>query len=178
MIENSSNAVFPFTWSPKAQMRVANLTLTSLEEFDIKQYQTVLCQPTDFEMYTTEPESFSFPIIFEPETVQAALTYNNSDLNFHINKDEKNVSERLTLGVRNSIEFEDITVSFNPIRQNYSMIALNDFSVRKTQSFDFRLIFPLLIAVPILLIASLYWKTKRKKPSLNDHGNLISCKKS
>ncbi|HJW98480.1 MAG TPA: transglutaminase-like domain-containing protein [Candidatus Bathyarchaeia archaeon] len=178
MIENSSNAVFPFTWSPRAQMRVANLTLTSLEEFDIKQYQTVLCQPTDLETYATEPESFSFPIIFEPETVQAALTFNNSDLNFHIMKDEENVSKKLTLGVLNSIEFGDITVSFNPVRQNYSMIVLNDFSVRKTQSFDLRLIFPLLIAVPILLIVSLYWKAKRKKPSLNDHGKLISSKKS
>jgi hypothetical protein len=159
-------------------MRVANLTLTSLEEFDIEQYRTVLCQPTDFETYATEPESFSFPIIFEPETVQAALTFNDSDLNFHIRNDEKNVSKKLALGVLNSIEFEDTTVSFNPVRQNYSMIVLNDFSVRKTQPFDLRWIFPLLIAAPILLIVSLYWKIKRKKPSLNDHGKLVSSKKS
>jgi hypothetical protein len=178
MIENSSEAIFPFTWFPKTPMRVANLTLTNLEEFDVRQHQTVLCQPTDLETYTNAPESFGFPIVFEPEVVQAALTFNNSDLTFHVRKNGESVSKKLTLGVLNNIEFEDITVSFNPELQNYSMITLNDFSVQKTQSLDLRFIFPLAIAVPVLLIVLLYWKSRRKKTSLNDHGKLISSEKS
>jgi len=178
MIQNSSDAIFPFTWLPKTQMRVANLTLTSLEEFDINEYRTVLCQPTDLNVYESNPESFSFPIVFEPETVQASLTSNNSDLTFHIGKDKESISRELTLGVMNNIDFEGLSVSFTPVRLNYTMIALNSFSVQKTQSYDYRIIIPFLLAVPILLAVTYHWRRKRGKGSLHDRGNLISSEKS
>jgi hypothetical protein len=178
MIQNSSDAIFPFTWLPKTRMRIADLTLTSLEEFDVNKYGTMLCQPTDIEAYESNPERFSFPIVYEPETIQAALTSNNSDLIFHISKGKESISRKLTLGVLNSVEFESLKVSFTPAHQNNTMVALNDFSVQRTQSFDYRIIIPLLIAIPILSIAMFYWRRKGAKTSLHDHGNLISSDKS
>jgi hypothetical protein len=178
MIENSSDAMFPFSWLPKTKMRVANLTLTNPEEFDINEYGTVLCQPTDSETYESNPDGFSFPIIFEPDIVQASLTFNDSDLMFHVSKGRQSTSRKLTLGVMNDIDFEGLCVSFIPVRLNHIIVSLNSFSVQKTQSFDYRIIVPLFIAVPVLLAVTYYWRRKRGRASLHDRGNLISSEKS
>ena len=178
MIQNSCDAMFPFTWLPKTKMRVANLTLTNPEEFDINEYGTVLCQPTDSETYESNPGGFSFPIIFEPDIIQASLTFNDSDLIFHVSKGKQSTSRKLTLGVMNDINFEDLRVSFTPVRLNHIIVSLNSFSVQKTQSFDYRIIVPLFIAVPVLLAVTYYWRRKRGKASLHDRGNLISSEKT
>ena len=178
MIENSSEAMFPFSWLPKTKMRVANLTLTNPEDFDINEYETVLCQPTDSETYESNPDGFSFPIIFEPDIIQASLTFNDSDLMFHVSKGMQNTSRKLTLGVTNDIDFEGLRVSFTPLRLDHIIVSLNSFSVQKTQSFDYRIIVPLFIAAPVLLAVTYYWRRKRGKASLHDHGNLISSEKS
>jgi hypothetical protein len=178
MIENSSDAVFPFTWSPETMMRVANLTLTTPEQFDINEYGTILCQPTETEIFESDPEGFSFPLLFAPETVQAALTSNGSQLSFHISKDSENVSRELTMGVMNNIEFEDISVSFTPERQNHTMIALNNFSIQKNAPLEYTIGVPILVAVPIFLGVTYFWKRRRNKRRLHDHGNLISSEKS
>jgi hypothetical protein len=177
MIENSSDAMFPFSWLPKTKMRVANLTFTNPEEFDTNEYGTVLCQPTESETYESNPDGFSFPIIFEPDIVQASLTFNDSDLIFHVRKGKQSISRKLTLGVMNDIDFEDIRVSFIPVRLDHIIVSLNSFSVQKTQSFDYRIIIPLLIAVPVLIAVTYYWRKKRGKTSLHDRGNLISSEK-
>ncbi len=166
MIENSSDAMFPFSWLPKTKMRVANLTLTNPEEFDINEYGTVLCQPADSETYESNPDGFSFPIIFEPDIVQASLTFNDSDLIFHVSKGRQSTSRKLMLGVTNDIDFEGLRVSFTPVRLNHIIVSLNGFSVQKTQWFDYRIIVPLFIAVPVLLAVSYYWRRKRGKASL------------
>lgn len=163
MVENSSDAAFPFTWLPKTEMRVANLTFASIEQFDVNEFGTVLCQPTSTQAYASDPDRFSFPIVFEPETIQAALTYNNSDVTFHISKGEENSSKRLSLGVVNNVEFEGLSVSFKPILQSNGIVALTSFSVQRTQTIDYRILTALIVAVPILLISTYYWRRKRIK---------------
>jgi Transglutaminase-like superfamily len=178
MIENSSGAVYPFTWFPETMMRVANLTLTTPEQFDINEYRTILCQPTETETFESDPTDFSFPLLFAPETVQAALTSNGSQLSFHISKGSENVSRELTIGVMNNIEFEDISVSFTPERQNHAMIALNNFSIQKSVPLEYTIGVPILIAVPIFFGVTYFWKRRRNKRRLHDRGNLISSEKS
>jgi hypothetical protein len=163
MVENSSDATFPFSWLPNAMMRVANLTLTSVEEFDVNQYGTVLCQPVDAVSYGSNPDGFSFPIIFEPETVQTGLTYNGSELSFHISKGEENASKKINLGSLNSMDFAGLSISFTPILQSNGMIALTDFSALKTQEFDYRILIPFLVAVPIILVFTYYRRRNRTK---------------
>jgi len=162
MTENSSDAMFPFTWHPEVLMRVANLTLSHLEAFKINDYGTVLSQPIDVEIYEANPDGFSFPIIFEPEIVQAALTLNGSDITFHLSKGERKISKTLVLGQINKIEFEGLGVSFTPIHQG-DMIVLNNFSVNELWIFDVRILIPIVAAVPILIFW-FYWKRKRVKP--------------
>ena len=163
MIENSSDAMFPFTWLPEVSMRVANLTFSHTEAFDINEYGTVLSQPVDVTTFEAYPDKFSFPIIFEPETVQAALTRNGSDLTFHLNKDEKKTSKTLILGETNNIKFEGLSVSFEPVRQG-DMIVLHNFAVQELWMFDIKILIPFVAAVPIILIFWLYLKRKRIKP--------------
>lgn len=163
MIENSSDAMFPFTWLPKTLMRIANLTLSSLEAFNINEYKTVLSQPIDGALYETGPEKFSFPIIFKPKMVQAALTWNGSDIVFHISSGEKKTSRTLILGKTNNIEFEGLGLSFKPIHQGDITILYN-FSVQEPWMFDFRILIPLVAAVPLILIFWSYRKRKKIKP--------------
>lgn len=163
MIENSSDAMFPFTWVPEVSMRVANLTFSHTEAFNIKEYKTVLSQPVDVAKYETDPDKFSFPIIFEPETVQAALTRNGSNLTFHLNKDEKTASKSLILGETNNIEFEGISVSFKPVRQG-DLIILHDFTVQELWMLDAKIFIPFVVVVPVVLVFWLYLKRKRIKP--------------
>jgi len=163
MVENSSDATFPFSWLPNTMMRVANLTLTSVGEFDVNQYGTVLCQPVDAVSYGSNPDGFSFPIIFEPETVQTGLTYNGSDLWFHVSKGEENASKKINLDSLNSMNFAGLSISFTPILQSNGMIALTNFSVLKTQEFDYRILIPLVVAVPIILVFTYYRRRNRIK---------------
>jgi len=163
MIENSSDAMFPFTWLPKSLIRVANLTLRSFEAFNINEYGTVLSQPVDEHLYETSPDEFSFPLIFKPQTIQAALTWNGSDLVFHLSSGEKKTYKTLILGETNNIEFESFGLSFRPIRQGDITILYN-LSVQELRMFDFRILIPLIAAVPAILIFWLYRKRKRIKP--------------
>jgi len=165
MVENSSDAMFPFTWFPKNLMRVAaNLTFSELEAFNINEYGTVLSQPVEEELYETDPDKFSFPIVFEPKILQAALTWNGSDIIFHLSSEEKNTSKTLILGETNRIEFEGFGLSFKPISQGDTVILTN-FSVYKLWVFDIRILIPLVVAVPAILIYWLYRKRRKIKPS-------------
>ncbi len=164
MTENSSDAIFPFTWLPEVSMRVANLTFSHMEAFNINEYGTVLSEPVDVNIYEADPDKFSFQVIFEPETVQAALTQNGSDLTFHFNKsDDKTTSKTLILGETNNIEFEGLSVSFKPVRQG-DIIILHNFTVQELWMFDVRILIPFVAAVPAVLIFWWYLKRKRIKP--------------
>jgi len=162
MIENSSDAMFPFTWVPEASMRVANLTFSSFEAFNINEYGRVLSQPVDAELYETDPDQFSFPLIFEPEIVQAALTWNGSDITFHLSRGEKKTSKTLIMEETNNIRFEGLGVSFKPVRQG-DMVILHSFSVQELWMFDVKILIPVIAAVPAILIFWLYWKRKKIK---------------
>ncbi len=155
--------MFPFTWLPEALMRIANLTFGGFEAFDINEYGTVLSQPIDAELHTTSPDKFSFPIIFEPEMVQAALTRNGSDIAFHLSRGEKKTSKTLIPEETNSIEFEGLGVSFKPVHHG-DMVILHNFSVQKLWMFDVRILIPFVAAVPVILIFWLCWKRRKIKP--------------
>jgi len=159
MIENSSDAMFPFTWSPKILMRVANLTLSSFEDFNVNEYGTVLSQPVDEDLYETSPDDFSFPLIFKSERVQAALTWNGSDTVFHLSNEEKKTNRTLILEKTNTIEFESFGLSFKPVRQGDTIVLYN-FSVHELWIFDFRILIPFVAAVPAVLI---YWSYRKRK---------------
>ncbi len=163
MIENSSDAMFYLTWLPEVLMRVASLKLTQLEAFDIDEYGKVLCQPVDVELYMTSPDKFSFPLILETETVQAALTLNGSDITFHLGSEEKKTSKALILEKKNNVRFEGLSVSFKPVNQG-DMVVLHDFSVRELGMFDFRILISFVAVVPVILVFWLYWKRKRTRP--------------
>jgi len=159
MVENSSDAMFPFTWSPKILMRVANLTFSSFEDFNVNEYGAVLSQPVNEDLYETSPDDFSFPLIFKPKRVQAALTWNDSDVVLHISNEEKKSNKTLILGKTNTIEFESFGLSFKPIRQGGTIILYN-FSVQELQMVDLRILIPLVAAVPAVLI---YWSYRKKR---------------
>ena len=160
MIQNSSNAIFPFTWLPETLMRIANLTFGSFEAFNINEYGTVLSQPINEELYETNPDMFSFPIIFEPEMVHASLTWNGSDLTFHLSRGEKKTSKMLIAEEANSIEFEGLCVSFKPIHQG-DVVILHDFLVQELLMFDVKILIPLVGAVPVILIFCFFWKRRK-----------------
>ncbi len=162
MVENSSDAIFPFTWLPDVSMRVANLTFSHTETFNVNEYGTVLSQPVDVRMYEADPEKFGFPIIFEPEIVQAALTRNGSDLSFHIIKKGKATSNTLILGEVNTINFEGLSVSFKPVQQG-DTIFLDNFTVQELWMFDVKFLI-LFAAIPAILVFWMYMKRKRVKP--------------
>lgn len=157
MIENSSDAMFPFTWLPKTLMRVANLTFGSFETFDINEYGTVLSQPVDVELYETDSDKFRFPIIFEPEMVQAALTQNGSDITFHLIKGDKEKSKTLIPEEINSIGFEGLSVSFEPVHHG-DVVILHNFSVQEPGMFDVKILILVVVFVPAILILGLFWK--------------------
>lgn len=163
MIENSSDAMFPFTWLPKTLIRVANLTFGGFKTFEINEYGTVLSQPVDVELYETNSDKFSFPIIFEPEIVQAALTRNGSDITFHLIKKDKKISKTLIPEETNSIVFEGLSVSFEPVHHN-DVVILHNFSVQKPWMFDVKILISLVAVVPAILIIWLFWKKKKIKP--------------
>jgi hypothetical protein len=163
MIQNSSDAEFPFSWFPNTVMRVTNLTMTDIQEFDINQYGTLFCQPIDLNYYESNPDSFSFPITFEPETVKTALTYDGPNLAFHVNKQDQNFSKNIQIGSVCNIEFAGLSFSFTPILESNGMIALTKFTATKILGIDYRMLIPLVAIIPILLIFAYYRKRKPKK---------------
>jgi len=162
MTENSSDAALPFTWLPKAGMRVANLTFGDVELFEVNQYRTILSEPIDKELFEKEPTKFSFPIVFKPEIVYAAITQEGTHLTFSLFKENENASKPLTMGESNSVTFRGIVVSFKPIRhQNF--LVLQDFAVHETGKFDLRILVPV-VGVPVVIVAVwLYWKRRKTK---------------
>jgi hypothetical protein len=163
MTSNSSDAIFPFSWSPQKLMNVANLTFSGFEAFNINEYGTVLSQPVDDALYNADPDEFSFPIIFEPEIVQAALTRSGSDIIFHVSSEDRSTFKTLKIGETNKIEFEGIGVSFKPILQG-DMLILYNFSVYKLWTFDLRILIPLVGAAVAVPVFWLYWKRRKIKP--------------
>jgi transglutaminase-like putative cysteine protease len=162
MVENSSDARFPFSWFPSALMRVSNLTLSSFETSTINEYGTVLSQPVDEGMYATMPDKFSFPIILKSNTVQAALTLNGSEVVFHLSSGEESTCKTLILGETNNIQLENISLSFKPVRQG-NIIILYNFAVGTVLVFDSRIIIPLIAIAAAVPLLWLYWKKRRIK---------------
>ena len=161
MIENSSDASFPFQWLPKIRIRIANLTFNDVGLFDVNQYGTVLTEPIDAQLFQREPSKLGFPIVFEPETVYAAVTRRDLNLTFSLIQGEQNASKQLGLGELNSLTLNDLVVSFIPIqRQNF--LVLQDFTVREIARLDIRVLVPI-IAVPLVIVTFvLYWKTRKR----------------
>jgi len=161
MIENSSDAAFPFTWLPKVRMRVANLTFGDVSLFDVKQYRTVLSEPIDAELFRNDPTKFSFPIVFKPEIVYAALTKQGSHLTFSLFNGNENVSKTLTIGEPSSVALGDVAVSFKPVHQE-NFLVLQDFVVWEIWKFDVRILVPV-VGVPVaLVVVLLFWKKRRQ----------------
>jgi len=164
VIENSSDAAFPFAWLPEIPMRVANLTFGNVEAFNINEYRTVLCQPVDKALFDANPESFSFPVLFlEPDILYAAVTQDGSNLAFSLIKGKEKVSQVLTLNQTNSVSLENITLSFTPIRQD-DFVVLHNF-VQEGWRLDLRIFIIPIIGVPVALISWFYLRRKRTKPS-------------
>jgi len=161
MVENSSDAMFPFVWFPEVPMRVANLTFSNVELFEVNEYRTVLSEPVDTELFKKDPAKFSFPIAFKPEKiVYAAITQEGSDLTFSLIEGKENASKMLTLGESNSVTLGDLTVSFKPIKQE-DFLVLQDFTVGEIWKFDVRFLVPI-VGVPIVVVAVwLYWKRRK-----------------
>jgi hypothetical protein len=157
MIENSSNAMLPFTWLPAAPMRVANLTFGDVELFDVNEFRTVLSEPTDVELFIKDPTKFRFPIVFKPEIVYAAIIQEGSNLTFSLFKGKENASTSLTLGEWNTAALGDLMVSFKPIRQE-NFLILQGFTVGEVWKFDIRLLVPI-VGVPVVaVVVWLYWR--------------------
>jgi len=159
MVENSSDAMFPFFWIPEIPMRVANLTFSYVEAFNINEYPTVLVEPIDSEVFEQNPDGFSFPIAFKPDVVYAAITQSGANLTVTLMKDKESASKLLVLEDSNSITLGDITLSFKPIRQG-DFVFLQNFFVQKIWEFDFRVLIPIIGVPVVLLIVWLYWKRK------------------
>jgi hypothetical protein len=160
-VENSADGVFPFGWLPEVPMRVANLTFDEVSLFDANEYGTVLSEPIDLEVFKTDPQKFTFPIVVElNSTIFASLTRQGSNLAFSVYNGDENLSKTVTVGELNSIGFQDITVSFKPNWMG-DYVALQDFSVTGTWKFDVRLLVPI-IGIPVIAVTAwLYWRRRR-----------------
>lgn len=162
MIENSSDAAFPFVWLPKVRLRVANLTFAQVELFDVSQYQTVLSKPIEAELFRNDPTKFRFPIAVKSEVTYGAVTKEGSNLVFSLFNEKENASEILALDKYNSIVLGDVAVSFKPRLQS-GFLVLQGFTVQDVWIFDYRILVPV-VAVPIgLLVVWLYTRRKRKR---------------
>jgi len=141
-------------------MRVANLTFSDVELFEVDQYRTVLSEPIDAELFKKDPAKFSFPIVSKPEIVYAAVTQEGSHLAFSLVKGDENASKMIIIGESNSVALGDLTVSFKPIRQA-NFLILHDFTVRETWKFDVRLLV-LIVGVPLVTVCVwFYWKRRK-----------------
>lgn len=163
VIENSSDAAFPFTWLPQTLMRVANLTFSNVEVFNTNDYSTVFSQPVDKALFDTNPDSFSFPLLFlEPEIMRAAVTRDGSNLAFSLVKGKEKVSKMLTLNETNSVSLGDTTISFEPNRQE-NFVVLRNFVIQEAWKLDLRIFIVPIIGVPVVLIFWFYLKRKKAK---------------
>lgn len=140
-------------------MRVANLTFSNVDAFNVNDYGTILSKPIDTAVFNEEPDKFSFPILIQPEIIYASVTRDGSDLTFSLMKDEEKTVKMLTLGETNSISLGDTRVNFNPLLEE-DFLVLQNLVVRTTQPLDLRVLIPI-IAVPVILIVWLYLKRKR-----------------
>jgi hypothetical protein len=163
MIENSSDAAFPFRWFPQVPLRVANLTFAQVELFDVSQYSTVLSKPIDAELFKTDPVKFRFPIAVKSEVIYGAITEEASNLVFSLFKGKENASEVLTLGEYNSIMLGDTAVSFKPKLQE-DFLVLQDFAVQDVWVLDYRILVPI-VGVPIVLLVILLVVRRRRHGS-------------
>lgn len=163
MVQNSSDVMFPFQWSPKVSMRVANLTFAYVEAFKVDEYRTVLSEPVDQSVFDANPESFSFPVVlFESEILRAAVTREGVSLAFSLVKGKEKISKTLALNETNSISLGDTTVSFKPIRQG-DFVFLQNFSVKEAWKPDIRILLIPAIGAPTVVIAWQYWRRKKVK---------------
>jgi len=159
VVENSSDAMFPFTWFPKVPMRVANLKFDAAL-FQVDEYKTVLSQPVDADLFRKDPTKFRFQLRFEPEKFYGAVTQEGSNTVFSLIGEEENASRTITLGEYNSVSLGDLTVSFRPVQQN-GFLVLYDFSLRESWKFDVRLLLPI-VGVPVVVAAVwIYWRRRR-----------------
>lgn len=160
MVENSSDAIFPITWSPETLMRVANLTFSAVEAFNVNEYDTILSEPINADVFAGSPEDYSFPILYGSEIVYAAVTRNGSDLAFSLIKGKEEVSETLVLNKTNTITLGDVAVSFKPVLSE-DFVVLHDFNVQMIWRPDLIILIPV-VGVLIILVSLFYWK-KRKR---------------
>jgi len=160
MVENSSDAIFPFEWVPEIRMRVANLTFSDVETFNVYEHPTVLVEPIDSEVFEQNPDAFRFPIAFKPEVVYAAITREGENLNVTLmdEKDKEKKSKLLVLGDSNRIVLSDTALSFEPILLE-DFVLLQDFSVQKTWEFDLRVLIPI-VGVPVAILV--VWLYRRR----------------
>jgi len=63
----------------------------------------------------------------------------------------------------NSIVFEDLSVSFEPVHHG-DVAILHNFSVQELWMFDVKILIPLVVVVPVILIFWLFWKRRKIKP--------------
>ncbi len=158
MIQNSSDAMFPFMWYPEVDMRVANLTFSDVEAFDINEYRTVLAEPIDWDDFANSPGDFSFPIVFRPDIVSVAITYNESGFAVTLMKDKENASKVLVMGQSNEVTLGDTALSFRPTSRGY-FVYLEGFNVQMVVGFDFRLLIPI-VAIPVVII--IWWLYRKR----------------
>ncbi len=158
MIENSSDALFPFMWLPDVPMRVVNLTFSNVDAFNVNNYGTILSQPIDAGMFEEDPAKFSFPILIKPEIIYAAITSDGSNLSVSLTKDEEEVSKTLTLGETNSVTLGDVNIKFKPVWLG-DFLVLQDFVVQATRALDLIVLIPIIVA-PVILAVWLYLRRK------------------
>ncbi len=158
MVQNSSHAMFPFYWHPEISMRVANLTFSDVEAFNVGEYGTILCEPIDIEVFEQNPDKFGFPVIFEPEIVYVAITQNETNLALTIIKDKEEESKILALGETNKVALADVVLSFEPIIQG-DFVVLRNFTVRPTWRLDILWLFPV-IGVSAVMVLWVYWRRR------------------
>ncbi len=159
MVESSSDAIFPFVWVPEIRMRVANLTFSDVEAFNVYEYPTVIAEPIDSDAFEQNPDAFRFPIAFKPEVVYASITREGENFNVTLmdEKDEEKKSELLVLGDSNRIVLGDTALSFKPILLE-DFVLLQNFSVQKTWEFDLRVLILIALVPVVILIVWLYRK--------------------
>ena len=139
-------------------MRVANLTFSDVEAFNIYEYPTVLVEPIDSEVFEQNPDAFGFPIAFKPEVVYAAITQDGENLNVTLMEEKEKTSKLLILGDSNRIVLGETALSFKPTLLE-DFVLLQNFSVQKTWEFDLRVLIPI-VGVPVVIL--IVWLYRRR----------------
>ncbi len=168
VVQNSSDITFPYMWVPERHMRIANLTFSYVGTFDIDHYGTVLLEPVEKGIFEEDMEAFSFPIVFEPETISLSVIKDNQSLFLNILRGEEtavkkpvlSASTQLVFDVENEASAGDFTVSFTATMKE-GFVVLEDFKTRRTVEFDLRLVL-LAIGIPVAAIL-LWWYLRRSR---------------